>query len=121
MTPEAPEAKASRPRSRAQIETDLAATRERLAGSIEELIGQVHPKRVKQRQVDAAKSFIRAEVDNAKAQVFYPNGELRTTRLASIGGGLAGFITFVLVVRRIVRVGKPGAATGGAKRKRGKS
>jgi glutathione S-transferase len=107
VTPEASQApKSSKQRSRAQIEADLAATRERLAGSIEELIGQVHPKRVKQRQVAAAKSFIRAEMANAKAQIVYPNGELRSTRLAGAGGAIAGFVTFLLVVRRIVRGGK---------------
>lgn len=115
MTPEAPQApKASQPRSQTQIEADLAATRERLAGSIEELIDQVHPKRVKQRQVAAAKSFISAEVANAKAQVFYPNGEMRSTRLAAVGGAVAGFVTFILVVRRIIR----GSKSSGGKRRR---
>lgn len=121
MTPEAPEAsKASRPRSRAQIESDLAASRERLAGSIEELIGQVHPKWVKQRQIDSAKALLRSELANAKAQIFYPNGELRSQRLATVGGALAGFVTFVLVLRRIIRGGNRGGGSDGGDSKRGK-
>jgi hypothetical protein len=94
------------PRTRAQIEADIAASRERLASSIEDLIDQVHPQRVKARQIESAKRLAHAELDNARAQVFYPNGELRTSRLAAVGGAVAGFVTFVIVVRRIVRGGK---------------
>ena len=99
-------ARSARPRTKAQIEADLAATRDRLANSIEDLIDQVHPQRVKQRQIESAKSFAKAELDHAKSQFFYANGELRTSRLAAIGGAVAGFVTFVVVMRRIVRGGK---------------
>ncbi|MBO0811225.1 MAG: DUF3618 domain-containing protein [Microlunatus sp.] len=96
-------AASSTPRTRAQIEAELAASRERLASSIEQLIDQVHPQRIKQRQIESAKTLARAEVANVRSQFFHPNGELRATRLAAIGGAVAGFVTFVLVVRRIVR------------------
>ncbi|HEY9292815.1 MAG TPA: DUF3618 domain-containing protein [Microlunatus sp.] len=99
-------ARSARPRTKAQIEADLAATRQRLVSSVEELIDQVHPQRVKQRQIESAKSFARAELDHARSQFFYANGELRTSRLAAIGGAVAGFVTFVVVMRRIVRGGK---------------
>lgn len=107
MTEQTPSrATSSTPRSRAQIEADLAATRDRLGASIEQLIHQVHPQRVKERQIESAKALARAEVANLRSQVFYPNGELRTARLAAVGGAVAGFVTFVLVVRKIVRGGK---------------
>jgi hypothetical protein len=96
-------AAASGPRTRAQIEADLAASRERLASSIERLIDQVHPQRVKERQIESAKTFARAELDNVRSQFFFSDGELRTARLAAIGGAVAGFVTFVLVVRKLVR------------------
>ncbi|WP_228266095.1 DUF3618 domain-containing protein [Microlunatus elymi] len=99
-------ARSAHPRTKAQIEADLAATRQRLANSIEDLIDQVHPQRVKQRQIESAKSFAKAELDYVKAQLYYPSGELRTSRLAAVGGAVAGFVTFVLVMRRIVRGGK---------------
>lgn len=94
------------PRTRAQIEADLAATRERLVSSIEQLIDQVHPQRVKQRQIASAKTFARAEIANVRSQFFYPNGEVRTSRLAAIGGAVAGFVTFVLVIRKLVHPNK---------------
>lgn len=103
---EATPTRSKAPRTRAQIEADLAATRDRLAGSIEELIDLVHPQRVKDRQIESAKTFAKAELDNAKAQFVYPNGELRTSRLAAIGGAVAGFVTFLIVVRKLLRGGK---------------
>jgi hypothetical protein len=93
-------------RTRAQIEADLAESRERLAASIEQLIDQVHPQRIKERQIESAKTLVRAEVDNVRSKIFYPDGGLRTSRLAVIGGAVAGFVTFVLVVRKIVRTGR---------------
>ena len=106
MADKTPSAPSTPPRTRAQIEADLAATRERLATSVEQLIDQVHPQRVKERQIESAKTFAKAEIKNVRSQVFYPNGELRTARLAAVGGAVAGFVTFVLVVRKIVRSGK---------------
>lgn len=102
---------AKQQRTRAEIEADLAATRDRLASSIEDLIDQVHPQRVKQRQIDSARALMAAEVDNVKSQFFHANGELRTSRLAAIGGGVAGFVTFLIVIRALVR--------GGAKKRQG--
>lgn len=107
MTEQTPSrAASSTPRTRAQIEADLAASRDRLASSIEQLIDQVHPQRVKQRQIESAKTLAKAELDNVRSQVFYPNGELRAARLAAVGGAVAGFVTFILVVRKIAQAGK---------------
>jgi|SRR5690606_5819903 len=95
---------AQRPeRTRAEIEADLAAARARLGHSVEQLIDQVHPTRVKQRQVAALKDWVSAEIENAKAQFVDEDGRIRTERLAVIGGAAAGFVTFVVVVRAIVR------------------
>lgn len=113
-TPARPESSA--PRTRAQIEADLAATRERLVSSIEQLIDQVHPQRVKERQIQSAKTFARAEIANVRSQFFHSNGELRTSRLAAIGGAVAGFVTFVLVVRKLVRSGKTDTTKGKSKK-----
>ena len=92
-------------RSTAQIEADLAATRNRLASSVESLIDQVHPARIKQRTVGRAKQVVRTEIDNAKSQVLDENG-LRKDRIAILAGALAGFVTFVLIIKRISRRGR---------------
>ncbi len=90
-------------RSPSQIEADLGATRDRLTASIETLIDQVHPNRIKERQIEGAKKFAQAELENAKALVFNARGDLRTDRLAIMAASGAGFVTFLVVIRAIVR------------------
>lgn len=94
------------PRTKAQIEADLAAARARLTGNVEDLIDQVHPNRIKQREVAKLKQLAKAEADNAKAQFVRPDGSLRLERLAVIGGAVAGLVTFIVSLRMIVRRAK---------------
>lgn len=93
-------------RSKSQIEADLGATRDRLTTSIEALIDQVHPNRIKQRSVDGAKAFAAAELENVKAFVFNARGDLRKDRLIIMAGAGAGFVGFVVILRAIVRRAK---------------
>ncbi len=92
-----------RERTRSEIEADLAAARLRLGHSVEQLIDQVHPTRIKQRQIAGLKDWVSAEIENAKSQFVDDQGRVRTERLAVIGGAVAGFVTFVVIVRAIVR------------------
>jgi len=94
------------PRTKAQIEAALQAARARLTGNLEDLIDQVHPNRVKQREIDKIKQRAQAELDNAKSQVINPDGSPRVDRLAVIGGAVAGLVTFILIVRAIARRGR---------------
>ena len=71
-------------RTPSQIEADLGATRDRLAASVETLIDQVHPNRIKQRQIDNVKRFANTELENAKSLVFNARGDLRTDRVAAV-------------------------------------
>ena len=94
----------SRPdRDADQIQADLGATRDRLAAAVEALIDQVHPQRVKQRQVTGAKRFLHTEVEKAKSLVFNARGDLRTERVSIVGGAVAGAITLLVVLRTVVR------------------
>jgi len=93
---------ADRTRSKAEIEADIAAARERLAGNIEGLIFQVHPKAVLHRGVDDAKTFASQEFTNAKRQVMYDTGELRLERIGLIAVALLGTFAFVKVVRSLL-------------------
>lgn len=90
-------------RTKAEIEADIIAARERLAASVEGLINQVHPKAVVHRQINDARGFVTREFQQAKAQVIDDHGNLRTERVALIGAATAGLVTFVLLVRSIVR------------------
>ncbi len=94
--------KSSQPtRSASQIESDLDATRQRLTSSVESLIDQVHPNRIKQRGIARLKTVAAEYTEKAKSLVFNARGDLRTNRVAAVGGGLAGFVTLLVVVGRI--------------------
>lgn len=94
----------SRPdRDKDQIEADLAATRDRLISAVESLIDQVHPQRIKQREIAGAKRFLNTEIENAKSLVYNARGDLRTDRLAVAGGAVAGLVTLLVVVRTVLR------------------
>ena len=93
-------------RTRSQIEADLGASRDRLAASVEALIDQVHPNRIKQRQVAAFKQMGRNAKENAKSLLFNARGDLRTDRIGVLVGAAAGLIGFILIVRAIARRGR---------------
>ena len=90
-------------RSKQDIEAEIAAARARLADNVAGLISQVHPKAVVQRGIDDARGFAATEFANAKAQVVDDRGRLRTERVALIGGAIAGVVTFLVLVRRIIK------------------
>ena len=89
-----------------QIEADLGATRDRLAASVEALIDQVHPNRIKQRQIANVKRFANTELENAKSKVFNARGDLRTDRVAVLAAAVAVTFGFLLILRAIVRRGR---------------
>jgi hypothetical protein len=94
--------KSSKPtRTPAQIEADQNARRQRLTMSVETLIDQVHPNRIKQRGTARLKLLAAEYREKAKSLVFNARGDLRTNRLVAVGGGAAGFLTFVALIRRL--------------------
>ena len=98
---------ASQPTSTpSQIEADLGATRDRLIASVEALIDQVHPNRIKQRQIANVKRIANTELENAKSKVFNARGDLRTGRLAVVAAAIAGVVGFLLIMRAIVQRGR---------------
>lgn len=90
-------------RTKRQIETDLEADRSRLTTSIEDLVDQVHPKRVKQRTVAQGKEILHTQVESAKLLIFTARGDLRTGRLAAVGGAIGGVIALLVALRILIR------------------
>jgi hypothetical protein len=78
-------------RTAEQIEADIAATRLRLASTVDELVDRANPKNVALRQVEQAKS-----------QVFDEHGRLRTQKLAAVAGSVVGVVGMLLMIRRLV-------------------
>lgn len=90
-------------RSKQDIEAEIEAARQRLADNVAGLVNQLHPKAIVQRGIDDARDLAAAEFAQAKAQVIDEHGQLRTERVLLLGGAVAGVVTFVLLVRRILK------------------
>ncbi|NNG39419.1 DUF3618 domain-containing protein [Flexivirga sp. ID2601S] len=80
-------------RSAQQIEADLAATRERLAGTIDELSFRAQPKEIVNRAVEDVKL-------KANDATHTPDGELNTQKLGMALGGVAAILLTLGIIRR---------------------
>lgn len=85
-----------------QARADIAAARARLSGDVRELIDEVHPKRIVQRQVEDAKSAARTELETARSQIKDEHG-WRWDRVALVGGALAGLAVLITVIKLLTR------------------
>jgi hypothetical protein len=72
------------------IEHEMEATRQRLAGTIDQLVYRASPK-----------TIIRREVATVKAFFVDAQGNPRTDNILKVAGGVAGFVAFVVVMRKI--------------------
>jgi len=73
-----------------QITADIADTRERLAGTIDQLVYRVKPKTIASRQYESIKArFVTAD------------GAADTQMIAKVAGGVLGFIVLVVVIRKV--------------------
>lgn len=116
------------PKSKEQLQADVAAARSRLSANVESLIQQVHPKAVANKAVSDARDLIDTEVGAAKQRLSKVVGSVtglvggvsgrtqtdgaasahdgffrdeygwRSDRFALIGGAIAGVVTLVLPV-----------------------
>ena len=76
----------------ASIESDIEATRERLAATIDELAYRASPK-----------TIISREIASLKAVFVDLQGNPRTDNILKAAGGVVGFVAFVVVIRRLSR------------------
>jgi hypothetical protein len=79
-------------RSPEVIEKDLEATREQLADTIDQLLYRASPKTIIKREIASIRAFF---VD--------PQGNPRTDNILKVAGGVAGFVAFVVVIRKVTR------------------
>ena len=90
-------------RTREQIQAEIAAARQRLAGNVEGLITQGHPKAVAARSLQEAKAFAVGEFEAAKAQFVSSAGAPNLVRIGSLVAAVAGSVAFLAVVRSLRR------------------
>ena len=75
------------------LEREIEATRERLAGTIDELIYRAHPKTILSREAAELKAFF---VDPV-------TGQPRTENILKVVGGLVGSVAVFVLIRRVTR------------------
>ena len=87
-------------RSPDQIEADIEQTRERLAGTVNEIADRVSPANVVRRKTEGIRTFADRAVTTAKAQVVDPRGAVRTERVVALGATAIAAVG-LLVWRRL--------------------
>jgi len=75
------------------LEREIEETRERLAGTIDELLYRSHPKTIVSREISQVKAFF---VDPG-------TGEPRTENILKVAGGLAGVVVLFALIRKATR------------------
>lgn len=90
-------------RTKAEIEAELEAARQRLADGLASLITQVHPRAIVHRAASDVRGVASDQVRAFRAQLVNPDGSLNVTRAALVGAAVAGGLAFLAVVRSIVR------------------
>jgi Protein of unknown function (DUF3618) len=73
-----------------QITADIAITRNRLAGTIDQLVYRVKPKTIIQRQIEST-----------RASFYDANGSLKKDKIAKIAGVAVGVVAVIVAIRTI--------------------
>jgi hypothetical protein len=74
------------------LESDIEATRQRLAATIDQLAYRASPK-----------TIARREINGLKAHFVDAQGNPRTDNILKVAGGLVGFVAFVVVMRTVTK------------------
>ena len=81
----------SAPRTPDEISAEIAQTRNRLAGTIDQLVYRAKPQTIVQRQIATT-----------KASFYDERGSLRTDKVAIVVGAVVGAVAVVIAIRKIV-------------------
>jgi hypothetical protein len=77
----------------ASLEAEMEATRERLAGTIDQLVHRASPKTIARREITSVKGYF----------VDLRTGQPRTTNILKVAGGVLGAVVLFAAVRRVTR------------------
>ena len=87
-------------RSPEQIEADIARTRERLAGTVNEIADRVKPANVVRRKTEGVRQLASHAAETARAQVVDARGDVRTERVAALGAAAIAALGLLVWRRR---------------------
>ncbi len=77
-------------RGPATIESEIEATRDRLAGTIDQLVFRANPKNI-----------VRREIASLKAHFVDAQGNPRTDNIVKVAGGVVGLVAVIVVIRKV--------------------
>jgi hypothetical protein len=80
------------PRNPDAIQAEMESVRQRLAGTIDQLVYRTHPKTIAQR-----------EFEKVKAHFVDSDGNPRTENVSVAAGAVLGVIVVMTIVRKVVR------------------
>ena len=75
------------------LEREIEATRDRLAGTIDQLVYRANPKTIVTREVNSIKAYF---VDSL-------TGSPRTDNILKVAGGVVGVVALFVLIRKVVR------------------
>jgi uncharacterized protein DUF3618 len=75
----------------AELEAQMEVTRERLAGTIDQLVHRASPKTIARREITSVKGYF----------VDLRTGQPRTTNILKVAGGVVGVAVLFAVLRRV--------------------
>jgi hypothetical protein len=75
------------------IESEIEATRDRLAHTIDQLLYRSSPKTIAKREVNSVKAYF---VDPV-------TGQPRTDNIVKVAAGVGGFIAVMLIIRKVAK------------------
>jgi hypothetical protein len=73
------------------LEAEMEATRERLAGTIDQLVYRASPKTIVRREITTVKGYF----------VDLQTGQPRTANILRVAGGIVGLVVLFAVVRKV--------------------
>jgi hypothetical protein len=73
------------------LELEMEATRERLAGTIDQLVYRASPKTIARREITSIKGYF----------VDLESGQPRTDNILKVAGGVLGVVVLLAVVRKV--------------------
>lgn len=92
-------------RSLKEIEADIAATRSRLARTVDELAYRVNPQTIKANAIATVRGRVQGVADRAQDKVVDPTGEPRYENIAKALGGVAATALTLGTLRRLFNKG----------------
>lgn len=73
-----------------EIAADIAETRNRLAGTIDELVYRAQPK-----------TIVRRQIESVKAKFVDENGAPKTEAIVTAAGVVVGFVVVIVAIRKL--------------------